>query len=353
MVDRECGEQTEAETTEWQGIIYACGLLACAHIVCASRFSDPTQVKKLLAENEYTLVACKETSKGLLKEWEAVKQTVASTATIDCLATPEFCQEMDVVSFPAVRLYHKDGPTTRYRGPRRAASIEAFVKRALKPSVQEIPGQQLADFIAGDDFVFVANLQGQSESIVAHFRDFAAEYCDRYSFGIATSDSVGSPGIWCYNNVDGTQHAATDLNDPNALKKLLSLCTAETIPQLTRRNEMTHLSSGRSLVYYFSNKEADREAYTRALKPVAQRYAEFLQFVTVDSLEYPDMPRNLGVGSTGGLAVQNVHNGQIFSFRGDAASSGQVDRFIVAISEGRAQPWDGTFDEGQEAHDEL
>ncbi|KAH0490532.1 hypothetical protein TgHK011_001997 [Trichoderma gracile] len=338
--------------------IYAYGLLAWTHIVCASQFSDPTQVKKLLADNDYTLVAFVahqlEASKSLLKEWESVQQHVASTATIDCPSSPKLCQEMDVVSFPAIRLYRKDSSATRYRGSRRAASIEAFVKRALKPSLQDVPGQQqLANFIASDDFVLVAKLQGESESINAHYRDFAQEYSDRYSFGITASESVASNGVWCYNNVDGTQHAATDLDDPSALKKLLNLCTAEIIPQLTRRNEMIHLSSGRSLVYYFSNNEADREAYIKALKPIAQRYAEFLQFVTVDSREYPDMPRNLGVRSAGGLAVQNVHNGQIFPFRGDAASPGQVDQFIVAISEGRAQPWDGRSEEGLEAHDEL
>lgn len=110
------------------------------------------------------------------------------------------------------------------------------------------------------------------------------------------------------------------------------------------------------MVYYLSNGEADREAYTKTVKRVAQRYAEFLQFVTVDSNEYPDMARNLGVRSGGGLAVQNVHNGQVFPFRGDAASPDAIDQFIVAISEGRAQPWDGTFDdeqEGQGARDEL
>jgi protein disulfide-isomerase A1 len=104
------------------------------------------------------------------------------------------------------------------------------------------------------------------------------------------------------------------------------------------------------LVYYLSNSEKGRETYTKALKQVASRYAEFLQFVTVDSNEYPDMARNLGVRSSGGLAVQNIHNGQVFPFRGDASSPDAVDQFIVAISEGRAQPWDGTFDE---AHDEL
>ncbi|KAM0469969.1 hypothetical protein ACHAPX_010224 [Trichoderma viride] len=258
---------------------------------------------------------------------------------------------MDVGSFPAIRLYKKDGPTTRYRGPRNASPIEAFVKRALRPSIQDITEQQqLDDFLTSDDYVFLAQLHGDDKSLVARFRYLAEEYSDRYSFGIASSPDASSSGIWCYNNVDESEHTATDLDDANALKKLVDLCTAEVIPQLTRRNELTHLSSGRSLVFYLFRTEAQREAYTKDLKGTAQRYAEFLTFVTVDSNEYPDMARNLGIRSTGGLAVQNVHNGQVFPFEGDITLPSEIDQFIVAISEGRAQPWDGTFDEG---HDEL
>ncbi|KAL7922004.1 hypothetical protein ACQKWADRAFT_294173 [Trichoderma austrokoningii] len=331
-------------------ILVQCGLLAsCANmVVCASGFSGTAEVKQRLADNEYTLLACKESSKKLLKEWKSVEKNVVSTATVDCVAASSFCQEMDVVSFPAIRLYKKDGSTTRYRGPRKALSIEAFVKRALRPSVQDITEQQqLDDFLTSDDYVFLAQLHGDDESLDARFRSLAEEYSDRYSFGMASSPDAG---IWCYNNVDESEHVAADLNDANALKKLVDLCTAEVIPQLTRRNELTHLSSGRSLVYYLFKTEAQREVYTKNLKSTAQRYAEFLTFVTVDSSEYPDMARNLGIRSTGGLAVQNVHNGQVFPFEGDVASPSEIDQFIVAISEGKAKPWDGTFVEG---HDEL
>ncbi|OPB43117.1 Protein disulfide isomerase 2 [Trichoderma guizhouense] len=338
-------------------VLFNCGLLACAQLACAAQFSGPTEVKKYLAENEHTLLAFVapnlQTSKNLLKEWKTVQKSVSSAAVIDCLSAPTLCQEMDVVSFPAIRLYQKDGPTTRYRGPRRAAAIEAFVKRALRPSVQDVDGKKLEEFISSDDIVFLLRLQGEDKLLEARFRDFAQEYSDRYSFGITTAKSDQPDGIWCRNSIDQRENNAEDLDDPNALKNFLKICTAELIPQLTRRNEMTHLSSGRSLVYYLSNSEEGRETYTKALKQVASRYAEFLQFVTVDSNEYPDMARNLGVRSSGGLAVQNIHNGQVFPFRGDASSPDSIDQFIVAISEGRAQPWDGTFDEGLEAHDEL
>ncbi|KAL6696051.1 hypothetical protein J3F84DRAFT_408015 [Trichoderma pleuroticola] len=338
-------------------VLINCGLLACAQLACAAQFSGPAEVKKYLAENEYTLLAFVapnlQTSKTLLKEWQIVQKSISSVAAIDCLSAPTLCQEMDVVSFPAIRLYQKDGPTTRYRGPRRAAAIEAFVKRALRPSVQDVDGKKLQDFVLSDDIVFLLRLQDENKILEARFRDFAQEYSDRYSFGITTAKSDRPDGIWCRNSIDQKENDAQDLDDPNSLNNFLRICTAELIPQLTRRNEMAYLSSGRSLVYYLSTSEEGREAYTKALKQVAGRYAEFLQFVTVDSNEYPDMPRNLGVGSGAGLAVQNIHNGQVFPFRGDASSPDAIDQFIVAISEGRAQPWDGTFDEELEAHDEL
>lgn len=40
-------------------VLFNCGLLACAQLACAAQFSGPTEVKKYLAENEHTLLACR------------------------------------------------------------------------------------------------------------------------------------------------------------------------------------------------------------------------------------------------------------------------------------------------------
>lgn len=117
------------------------------------------------------------------------------------------------------------------------------MKRALRPSVQDITEQQqLDDFLTSDDYVFLAQLHSDEESLNARFRNLAEEHSDRYSFGMASAADASSSGIWCYNNVDESEHTATDLDDADALKKLVDVCTAEVIPQLTRRNELTHLS---------------------------------------------------------------------------------------------------------------
>ncbi len=44
--------------------------------------------------------------------------------SFDCAgAGLKTCINLDVVSFPAVRLYHSDGRVDRYRGARRAAGV--------------------------------------------------------------------------------------------------------------------------------------------------------------------------------------------------------------------------------------
>lgn len=128
------------------------------------------------------------------------------------------------------------------------------MKRALRPSIQDVNGKKLDEFISSDDIVFLLRLQGEYELLEARFRDFAQEYSDRYSFGITTAKSDLPDGVWCRNSIDQRENNAEDLDDTNALKNFLKICTAELIPQLTRRNEMTHLSvCPRLSLFYTSN----------------------------------------------------------------------------------------------------
>lgn len=114
-------------------------------------------------------------------------------------------------------------------------------------------------------------------------------------------------------------------------------------------------------MYYCSDAEADREAYSAAAKPLAKAYREYLQFVTVNSGEYPEMPRTLGIASSIGLAVENPHTGQTFPYRNSRSNSSaltaaEVGEFIAEISQGKVEAWNGVFEPDQDAaagHDEL
>ena len=51
--------------------------------------------------------------------------------SFDCRAHAKMCGELDVVSFPSIRLYHRDGRMDRYRGSRKAREYERFRSQCL------------------------------------------------------------------------------------------------------------------------------------------------------------------------------------------------------------------------------
>ncbi|KAJ6441811.1 protein disulfide-isomerase [Purpureocillium lavendulum] len=304
--------------------------------------------------------------------------------TVDCSVSHEACVEHDVTSFPAIRLYRRGEATMRYRGPRRAsacvqflsisprikrenadtASIASFLGRIQRPIVSHLTNESLDEFASSDSVVFVAHLGRDGDSVASRVSCLAGVYRDRYTFGAVQGRPSDPSTLQCHNNEDGTLHRCAKLDSPGAFEALLATCAEPLIPQMSRRNELKYIQAGtRSLVYYMSDDVGEREAYVAALRPVAKRFHEYLQFVTVDSSEFPAMSHALGVASNGGLAVQNLHTGQVYPFRareessagsGAAARRGMptaeaVEDFITAISRGQVEPWNGRYKDGDES----
>ncbi|EFY90347.1 hypothetical protein J3458_005169 [Metarhizium acridum] len=330
--------------------LLACQALAWSH-------SSAKELKSLLAKKDDTLVAFvvpdHESSKALLPEWTALQDKIAAKS-IDCIASQDLCADFDVVSFPAIRLYRGDQPMVRYRGPRTASSLMSFFARQQQPACTKLSKDQIERFTTTDDFVFITHLHKDDKELLSRFSATAEAYRDRYSFGYLTD--VGqrdASRLTCYNNIDNLERSEAGLDQSGVIERFLETCTELLIPQLTRRTELKYRQPGRSLVYYFTGEESDRDLYVKRMKPLAGTYQEYLRFVTVDSTEYADMSRGMGLESKRGLVVEHTHGGQLFPYRGSGGDIGaeEVENFITAISQGAVQPWTGHRDGS--AKDEL
>ncbi|KAF4941330.1 Protein disulfide-isomerase [Colletotrichum fructicola] len=259
-------------------------------------------------------------SDSLEPQWAEVHQEHPNAIAVDCLHDHSLCDETDLASFPAIRLYLKDGSMQRYRGPRRTKDITAFVKRLSRPVITYVTQNAASDFSKSDNVVLVARLA---------------------------------------NNDDSLRFNANDLSAVDALQSLIRQCSTPLVAQLTRRNEMEHFSAGKSLVYFFASDHERREEYSSDIRQLARNFREYLNFVTVDSSEYSDMLLGLGLPKdvSEALALQNSQTGQIFPYIGKLDTK-SVESFIVDISEGNVQPWDGQSpvaeqDGVQSVHNEL
>ncbi|KAK3299690.1 uncharacterized protein B0H64DRAFT_472779 [Chaetomium fimeti] len=289
-------------------------------------------------------------SQALEQEWMTIQETVGNTdvVSVDCSAEAELCDRDGVSSFPAIRLRQADGGHIRYRGPRKAASIQGFLRRTSRPAVSYVTDQNRTAVESIDDLVFVGQLISRDKTLQRQFETVAKIYRDRYSFAITKAHQV--PELCCYNNLDGVHASTTVLNAPASFESFIKECAEPLIPQMTRQNELSFYQTRKSIVHYFVRSEKEREEYVTEMRPLANKYKEYLHFVTIDADEYADAAEILGIkrGSKG-LTVQNPNNGDVFPYRRkEKVSAGAMEIFLMDIINGKIEAW-----RPGSGHDEL
>ncbi|KAK4159696.1 protein disulfide-isomerase [Cladorrhinum sp. PSN259] len=280
--------------------------------------------------------------------------------SFDCSAHPIFCKELDITSFPTIRLYHRDGRLDRYRGPRKAREIALFLRRAIRPPLFDAPSQQLVDtFTLVDDIVFMLHPHPDDWQLEDRFVALANKYRLQYSFVMAPPFSKTESAVVCYNNLDDLRHRAEDVESVHGLEDFISLCSEPLIPELTRRNEAQYTSTGKSILHYFASSDKEKEEYRTLALPLAKKYAEFLHFTITDANEYSDVLPTLGLkpGSKSGLALQNPNTGDVYPLKSSSQkiSANMIENFLEDVTSGKMEPWNKAEVDKKRTggHDEL
>lgn len=200
------------------------------------------------------------------EEWSSVKSSEieGTVVTVDCSASQALCRELDVVSFPTVRLHRQDGQVERYRGARKAkeqvylakerkvpairtltlgSSIIAYSQRMSRPAISLIDAKNASSFTAVDDVVVVAYLDQGNKGLEERFTKAAEQFRDRYSFAVRQRKGHGA-SLECQNNLNFEQLSVTDLSDALAIENFVHNCARPLIPEFTRRNELEYSKVG-------------------------------------------------------------------------------------------------------------
>ncbi|GAB1313682.1 Protein disulfide-isomerase [Madurella fahalii] len=299
-------------------------------------------------------------SRELEREWLALQEVEKddNIVSFDCQVHPKFCSDLDVVSFPAIRLYHRDGRMDRYRGDRQAREIAMFLHRALRPTYFEAD-EQLADSLTLlDDIVIMAHPQPDDWDFFDQFRSLANKYRDRFSFVAAPPiPDEKTSTLVCYNNIDDEKRTVPDIMTVGALEKFIKMCAEPLIPELTRRNEAQYTSTGKSILHYFATTEAEKEAYRLEMRPLAKKYAEFLHFTITDANEYSGLLTKFGLkpDQKTGLVLENTNTEDIFPLtKPQELTVSAIESFLEDVTSGKLKPWNrGAGDGKGTSHDEL
>ncbi|KAK0736070.1 hypothetical protein B0T21DRAFT_366245 [Apiosordaria backusii] len=331
----------------------------------AWRHTSELELREALGSSAYTLVAFvnlienRKASQDLESQWLSLQEAEKddNIVSFDCALHQVYCQELEVASFPTIRMYHRDGRLDQYRGESKARELAMFRNRVIRPYFLEADAQLLKHFIMLDDVVIMLHPLSQSDNwaLYDRFTSLAKRHRDQFTFLMGPSiQDNHSAAVVCYNNLDDVKHVAADIESDQALEDFVALCAEPLIPELTRNNEAKYISAGKSILYYFATTDGEKEVYRTQVRPLAKKHAEHLYFATMDVDKYSDMLATVGLKTR--LVLENSTAGALYPFIGsDEITADVIEGFLDDIASGKLQPLNRNKREQQHqaGHDEL
>ncbi|KAK6850188.1 hypothetical protein PG995_014021 [Apiospora arundinis] len=288
-------------------------------------------------------------SKALELEWTpAVADLTATQAiSVDCSEAADVCQKYDVSSYPSLKLFKGGEPKSTYLGPRRAAAITSWIQRAKRPSVSEVPSENLDAFKSIDETVFIAYVAADDQESRKAYEDIASQFQDEFTFGISTDDAarqsegVEFPGLKCHRHLDGDVVTFKGGFDVDAVRKFVVEASRSIISELTLQNQPRLVERGWPMVYLFAATEAERAGFRSTLQKMGRSYYESLTMTTVDPLDFPDLPARLGLAPAYPCgAVHQLSKDLIYHYPRDySVTPSDLQKWGLDVWQGRVKPW--------------
>ncbi|KAI1487790.1 thioredoxin-like domain-containing protein [Biscogniauxia mediterranea] len=320
---------------------------------CAWEHVSGDEAQAMIAKNGGVAVAyirhSSEISGNLDPEWSsAATEAQVLLISVDCSASPDICTSYGVLSHTTVKLFIRDKKPSVYAGPRRASAIFAWVERMQRPVVTEIGIKEIDDFKSLDEAVFIAYLDADDEASKATFAEVASQFKTEFTFGLTTdagvlqSEAATPPFVQCYKPRDGDTHHLASFVDADGLDKFVKEASRPVIGELLSYNHQRFLDRGWPMVYVFARTETERAQIRDSLHKMARSYYESLTMVTVDPLDFPDLPARLGLepGVFPAGAVHQLSTDRIYPYpKGLDITPRELQGWGLDVWQGRVKPW--------------
>ncbi|KIW95270.1 uncharacterized protein Z519_03854 [Cladophialophora bantiana CBS 173.52] len=233
--------------------------------------------------------------------------------------------------------------------------------RASLPAVSEVNVKNITDLVGIDRVTFVAHLKKDDGSMRSKFTKVAETFHDQFVFGIAddkrlaAKEKIELPSIIAYQTDVGDQEVLHGVVKPSVIESFVRDAGKPLIDELTRRNELNYMSSNKLIAYIVVSDEADRASLRRKLHPVAKQYKGYVNFVTINAIEYGHMAASLGLhrGHCPMFTLYSAWKDQVFPYPTvEQIEADNIEEFLLEILHGKRAPWNPAG-AGHGQHDEL
>ncbi|KAI5846814.1 disulfide-isomerase [Tricharina praecox] len=288
--------------------------------------------------------------KALAPEYEdaatKLKEKGIPLAKIDCTVETELCEKQGVQGYPTVKVFRGPDNVAPYGGQRKSDAIVSYMIKQSLPAVSILDKESHETFIAADNVVLVAYFGADDKDTNATYSQVAESLRDSYLFG-ATSDAalakaagVKTPALVLYKSFD---EGKTVYDGKFELEKVMEFAKVASTPLVGEVGPETYagyMDAGIPLAYIFVDNDADKEKFTKAAKPLAEKYRGKINFATIDAAAFGAHAQNLNLEQKWpAFAIQETAKNQKYPFDQDTEmTEAALAKFVEDFSAGNINP---------------
>ncbi|CRL20599.1 DnaJ homolog, subfamily C [Penicillium camemberti] len=263
----------------------------------------------------------------------------ASLISIDCDTQDDICRELDIISYPALRIV-SNGSISRYRGPRDSKSIVSRLIKELNPLVWPLEAGYLEDIKSLSIPALVIHVEGNDHLTRQLIHTIAPDFRGSVVMGIISHSIPDEPSerdlpfVDVYHPMD---EVTRTFDNPVEQKTLVDFAQTVGQPVVGRFDPTTSEAYEESkvpLVYICADTEQERKEVAELVRSVAMKNRDSLNFATLDTKRYGFHAHQLGldIDRLPGLVVQDFLGKVTFPLDQEILINTElVDRFISSL----------------------
>lgn len=246
-----------------------------------------------------------------------LKEKGIKIAKVNCVDEADLCQANGIQGYPTLKVY-RNGEPSDYPGPRKADGIISYMIKQSLPAVTDVTKDNFDEFIHADKIVAIAFLPSSIDAPAAEFSATANKHRDDYLFG-ATADKavieaagVTPPAIVLYRAFDEPKidyPAPVPSAKVKDIEQWIQSLSIPIIDEVGTENYQAYASSGKPLAYLFVDPSDPKlQEYLGALKPIATKFKNSINFVWIDAVKFGDHAKalNLNEPKWPGFVIQDL-----------------------------------------------